>query len=147
MANNFFKVHHEVTLADLCFDPMFRNGGGSQHKSTNATTCNSGWMATKALKVLLSCLLVLLSCLPVLLSCLVALLSRACACLCLLSACLCLRLPAACWASPGLFWWASALFAPNPPVDPYVSPLNRGYESSPSRNEGWTRLGEHLSVC
>ena len=38
------------------------------------------------------------------------------------------------------------MFAPNPPVDPYVSPLFRGYVSSPSRNEGWTRLGEHFIV-
>ena len=24
MANNFFKVYHEGTLSDLCFDPLFR---------------------------------------------------------------------------------------------------------------------------
>ena len=118
-------------VSTLCFNPMFRNRGCIMQASL-AFFCR----ATCCLQLGLDgCLLVLLSCLLVLLSCLVVLLPRACACLCLLSACLRLRLPAACWASPGLFWWASALFEPNPPVDPYVSPMIRGYDSTPNRNE------------
>ena len=42
------------------------------------------------------------------------------------------------------FFKASALFAPNHPVDPYVSPMIRGYDSCPNRNENWTRFVKHF---